>query len=156
MVLQEKTNKKKDFYILIVDIEDYDEIEKSFGAQISRYLKKDRGNYLNKKFKTSVFEMNKNSLTILVDKNEKKIDIDKYTKDIEERFKQYWKIGKSKFVLKTHCDFLEYPQDLTSCKTESDIISFIEDCQKFTKSDSYVKRVDKELVENRNRNSTIL
>lgn len=156
MVLQEKTNKKKDFYILNVDIEDYDEIEKSFGAQISRYLKKDIGNYLNKKFKTSVFEMNKNSLTILVDKNEKKIDIDKYTKDIEERFKQYWKIGKSKFVLKTHCDFLEYPQDLTSCKTESDIISFIEDCHKFTKSDSYVKRVDKELVENRNRNSTIL
>ena len=156
MVLQEKTNKKKDFYILNVDIEDYDEIEKSFGDQISRYLKKDIGNYLNKKFKTSVFEMNKNNLTILVDKNEKKIDIDKYTKNIEERFKQFWKIGKSKFVLKTHCDFLEYPQDLTSCKTESDIISFIEDCHKFTKSDSYVKRVDKELVENRNRNSTIL
>lgn len=156
MVLQEKTSKKRNFYILNVDIEDYEEIEKSFGELITKHLEKDIGLFLTKKFKESVFKTNENGLTILVDRNDKKVDIEKYTQIIEERFKNYWKIGKSKFVLKTHCDLLEYPQDLSSCKTESEIISFIEDCHKYTKSESYVKRVDKELIENKNRNNTIL
>ena len=157
MMLVEKIHKNNKFYILNIDFENLIEVERTFGDGAVRYLTSNIVSYLNKLMKIPVYSINNYGLTMLIDK--KKITEDvlySSIRKIENRFKEPWILKNNKIILKTHCDFIVYPEDCYGINTITELLTFIWECHKFTDSDDYIRKVNKNMIDSKIRSSKIL
>lgn len=157
MMLVEKIHKNNKFYILNIDFEDLVEVERTLGEEAVTYLTNNVVLYLHKLMKIPIFSISDYGLTMLIDK--KKITEEHlftFIHEIEERFKSPWVIKNNKVTLNTHCDFIVYPDDCAGINTIGELLRFIWECHKFTDSDSFIRKVNKKMIDAKVRNSQIL
>ncbi len=159
LILQDYISHKKVFFILNIDIEDYDSIEEQFGESIAVTLISQVSGFVLKSFTYPVFHMAPNSITLIVPNNkrlEHNFYVDLIIKRLKERLEQAWFVGENSFYLSAHCDFIVYPDDLNTEIPIHEFISLINDWHFYSKDLGFVRQASPELVKNRKRHNKIV
>ncbi len=158
-ILQDYINSKKVFFILNIDIEDYEAIEEQFGESIARSLIAQISDFILKSFTYPVFHAAPNSLTIIIPNNkrlEHNFYIDLTIKRLKERLEQAWFVGDNSFYLSSHCDFIVYPDDIQTEISIHEFMSLINDWHFYSKGTGFLRQASPELVKNRKRHNKII
>lgn len=156
LVLQERIDRKRNFFIVNVDIEDLSKIETEISEDVFNHLVVKITDYLFNISHMPVYRSTRNSFTILVPYHPSFDFVTKIINITEHRFNKVWEIDEHKFLLKAHCDFIRCPNDISLFKNITEIIDFIADCHTFSDEKSFVRRVDEKLLANFKRQNTIL
>ena len=157
--LQDYMSNKKVFYILNIDIEDYDSIEEQFGENIAATLISQVSRFVLKSFTYPVFHVARNSVTMIIPNSrqlEHNFYIDFIIKRLKERLQQAWFVGENSFYLSSHCDFILYPNDLNTEISIHEFMSLINDWHFYSKDSGFVRQANPELVKNRKRHNKII
>ena len=159
LFLQDYISHKKVFFILNIDIEDYESIEEQFGENIATALISKISEFALKAFTFPVFHAAPNSITLIIPNN-KRIEYSFYIelilKRLKERLDQAWFVGDNSFYLSSHCDFIVYPDDLNTEISIHEFISLINEWHFYSKSIGFVRQANPELVKNRKRHNKIV
>ncbi|MCR4578857.1 MAG: EAL domain-containing protein [Treponema sp.] len=158
-ILQDYINSKKVFFILNVDIEDYESIEEQFGENIARNLISQISEFVLKSFTYPVFHVAANSITLVIPNNkhvENNFYIDLTIKRIKERLDQAWFVGDNSFYLSSHCDFIVYPDDIQTEISIHELMSMINDWHFYSRDTGFVRQANPDLVKNRKRHNKII
>jgi len=157
--LQDYINHKKVFFILNIDVEDYEAIEEQFGEGIARTLIAQISDFVLKSFTFPVFHAAPNSITLIVPNN-KRIEhnfyIDLIIKRLHDRLQQAWFVGDNSFYISSHCDFIVYPDDLNTEISIHEFMSLINDWHLYSKDLNFLRQANPELVKNRKRHNKII
>lgn len=157
--LQDYIGNKRVFFILNIDIEDYDSIEEQFGESIATTLISQISSFVLKSFTYPVFHAARNSITLIIP-NKKQIErnfyIDFIIKRLKERLDQAWFVGENSFYLSSHCDFIFYPDDLNTEISIHEFMSLINDWHFYSKDTGFIRQASPELVKNRKRHNKIV
>lgn len=159
LFLQDYISHKKVFFILNIDIEDYDSIEEQFGENIATALISKVSEFVLKAFTFPVFHVAPNSITLIVPNNkrlEHKFYVDLILKRLKERLEQAWFVGENSFYLSSHCDFIVYPDDLNTEISIHEFMSLINEWHFYSKDLGFVRQANPELVKNRKRHNKIV
>ncbi len=159
LFLQDYISHKKVFFILNIDIEDYESIEEQFGENIATALISKISEFALKSFTFPVFHTAPNSITLIIP-NKKKLEhnfyIDVIIKRLKDRLEQAWFVGENSFYLSSHCDFIVYPDDLNTEISIHEFISLINDWHFYSKDSGFIRQANPELVKNRKRHNKIV
>jgi len=159
LFLQDYISHKKVFFILNIDIEDYDSIEEQFGENIATALISKVSEFALKSFTFPVFHVAPNSITLIVPNNkrlEHNFYIDVILKRLKERLEQAWFVGENSFYLSSHCDFIVYPDDLNTEISIHEFMSLINEWHFYSKDLGFVRQANPDLVKNRKRHNKIV
>ena len=157
MMLVEKIHKNNKFYILNIDFEDLVEVERTLGEEAVTFLLNNVVLYLHKQMKIPIYSISDYGLTMIIDKRKiSEEDLYTFINKVEDRFKSPWVIKNNKVTLNTHCDFIVYPEDCAGITTIGELLRFIWECHKFTDSDSFIRKVNKKMIDVKLRNKMIL
>ena len=159
LFLQDYISHKKVFFILNIDIEDYEAIEEQFGENIATALISKVSEFVLKSFTFPVFHAASNSITLIVPNN-KRIEhnfyIDVILKRLRERLEEAWFVGENSFYISSHCDFIVYPDDLNTEISIHEFMSLINEWHFYSKDLGFVRQANPELVKNRKRHNKIV
>ena len=157
--LQDYMGKKKVFYILNIDIEDYDSIEEQFGENIAVALISQVSRFVLKSFTYPVFHVARNSVTLVIP-NSKQLEhtfyIDFIINRLKERLDQAWFVGENSFFLSSHCDFILYPDNINTEISIHEFMGLINDWHFYSKDLGFIRQANPELVKNRKRHNKII
>ncbi len=158
-VLQEYTNKNTIFFIINLDIQNYPNIYRQFGDEVSHQLISEIASYISKKYHREVFHAEENSLTLIV-RNTKKLEncglIDIILNDMEVKLNSSWKVGYNNILLSSHCDFLCCPYDIPKELSVQQLIKVIDDWHSYSEESGFIRRVSTKMIEKRERDGIIL
>ncbi len=157
--LQDFMAHKKGFFILNIDIEDYESIEEQFGEEIATSIMSQVSKFAAKAFTYPIFHTVPNAITIAIP-NSKKVEyslyIDSVLNKIQDRMEQSWSVGDNSFYLSSHCDFIMFPHDLDAEVSIHEFITLINEWHIYSKDTGFVKRGNPSLIKDRKRHSKIL
>ena len=157
--LQDYMSHKKSFFILNIDVEDFESIEEQFGDEIAVALIAKIADFVSKNFTYPIFHVMPNSI-ILAIPNSKKVEhslyVDSLLSRIQEMMEQSWSIGENSFYVSSHCDFIVYPFDFEAEVPVHEFISLINEWHLFSRNTGFVKQGNSMLVKHRKRNAQIL
>ena len=157
--LQDYVSHKRPFFIINIDIEDYESIEEQFGDEIATALVKQVCDFVSKSFTYTIFHPAQNSITLAIPKNKKiehSLYIDSIFKRIQERLEQSWTVEENSFYLSSHCDFIIYPNDLEEDIPIHEFITLIHEWHLYSNDTGFVRQANASLVQNRKRHTKIL
>ena len=157
--LQDYVSHKRPFFIINIDIEDYESIEEQFGDEIATALVKQVCDFVSKSFTYTIFHPAQNSITLAIPKNKKiehSLYIDSILKRIQERLEQSWTVEENSFYLSSHCDFIIYPNDLEEDIPIHEFITLIHEWHLYSNDTGFVRQANASLVQNRKRHTKIL
>ena len=157
--LQDYVSHKKPFFILNIDIEDYESIEEQFGEEIATALIRQVSDFVSKSFTYTIFHATPNSITLAIPQNKKvehSLYIDTILKRIQDGLEQSWSVGENSFYLSSHCDFIMYPNDLEADIPIHEFMALINDWHLYSNDTGFVKQGNASLVKNRKRHSKII
>ena len=157
--LQDYVSHKRPFFIINIDIEDYESIEEQFGDEIATALVKQVCDFVSKSFTYTIFHPAQNSITLAIPKNkkiERSLYIDSILKRIQERLEQSWTVEENSFYLSSHCDFIIYPNDLEEDIPIHEFITLIHEWHLYSNDTGFVRQANASLVQNRKRHTKIL
>ena len=160
LVVSDKFNKKRPFYIINIDMEELSKLRKQTGDQgVIKILEQVR-QFVSEQFKQPVYQLNHHSLTLVLDEKYDKHN-EKYLQMLYDRFHKSWEINEhTKIHLNAHIDFVCYPKDTPFIKQEeqsatSQLLEFVELCHTYSDEAEFIHRVDTRLLQNRTRQDTI-
>ncbi|MBR1637758.1 MAG: EAL domain-containing protein [Treponema sp.] len=159
LVLENLASNKRQFFILNIDLEDYDSIEEKFGEDIANQLIANVSNFATKEFKCPVFRAEPNSVTIIAlhnRHNERCMYVDTLLNAIKKRMDKSWQVGDNSFYLSAHCDFICFPSDVPKDISIHELMHLVDDWHSYSEETGFVRQVNPKLVENRNRESHIV
>lgn len=159
IVLDNLCSYKKQFFILNIDIEDFDSIEEKFGEDIANQLIANVGDFTTKEFFSPVFRAEPNSITLIAlctRHNERTMFVDRVLNSIKKRLEKSWSVGDNSFYLSAHCDFIFYPRDVPDNISIHEFMRLIDDWHSYSDETGFLRPVNPKLVENRNRESRIV
>ncbi|MCR4790960.1 MAG: bifunctional diguanylate cyclase/phosphodiesterase [Treponemataceae bacterium] len=179
LVLHDKTNRRRGFFIINIDIENFEEIEKNYGAELDEHFMKRFVKRLEDKYKRRVYRINQHSFSIIVDNayrdfddrkpESKKIGQKKYSAgpmneksvmnfiaELNRFLEKKWEMDKKIINFHGHIDLISYPKDVNGTKNISELISIIEDCHEFSTDTGFVRRMNRESWETFNRQKKIV
>ena len=157
--LQDYISNKKVFFLLNIDVEDYDSIEEQFGENIATSLIAEISEFVLKSFTFPVFHAAPNSITLIIPNNkriEHKFYIELIIKRLQERLTALWSIGDNSFYISSHCDFIVYPDDLNTDISIHEFMSLINDWHFYSKDLGFIRQASPSLVKNRKRHNKIV
>lgn len=159
VVLLDYINRKAKFFIINLNIENYQNIRLRFGDEILRQLLRDISDYIQIFYHREAFYCTENSLTMLI-KNTKKIErsgtIDFILHDLNKRMSRPWKIQENQIILSSHCDFVCLPYDIPENLNSEQIIEIIKDWHLYSDGTGFYRSVNSTMIEKRKRENTIL
>lgn len=159
LMLENLTTRRRRFFILNIDIDDFESIEEKFGEAIANQLIANVGDFINSSFDCPIFRAEPNSITIIVMQNKKNEHfylVDKMLNFIKERMDKSWRVGENSFYISSHCDFIFYPNDVPENLSIHDFMRLIDDWHSYSEETGFLRRIDSKLIENRNREAKII
>lgn len=160
LVIADKLNKARPFYIVNIDMEEISKLRRQFGDQAVILLLTEIRTYVTKQFGQNVYKINNHSFTVIFEESAKdKIDI--YLEQLYERFCEKWSLNDvTKIQINAHVDFIRFPQDTPFLKkgmqnSTSQMLEFIELCHTYSEDAEFVHRVDSRLLQKRDRQELI-
>ena len=160
LVIADKLNKGKPFYIINLDMEEISKLRRQFGDQAVIMLLCEIRSFVEIQFCQNVYKINNHSFTILFDDPDKQ-KIDFYLQVLEERFREKWNLNETtKILVNAHIDFIRFPQDTPFLKkgaqnSTSQLLEFIEMCHTFSEDSEFIHRVDSKLLQKRDRQDLV-
>ena len=159
LVLQNFAGGKKPFFIMNIDVEDFEGIEERFGEDISNQLIANIGSFISRQVGQPVYRSEQNSVTLIV-RRTRKTDcsycVDNMLATIKKRLDENWQIGEHSIFITAHCDFICYPYDVPEGISTHDLLALINDWHSFSDQTGFVRQVDSKLIEKRNRQQKII
>lgn len=160
LVISDKFNRKRPFFIMNIDMEELTKLRKQTGDQGVIKILEQVKQFVIEQFKQPVFQLNHHSLTLVFSAKFEK-QMEKYLHILFERFHESWEINEhTKIHLNAHIDFVRYPTDTPfldpdSHGAASQLLEFVELCHTYSDEADFVHRVDATLLQNRTRQDTI-
>ena len=160
LVVSDKFNKKKPFFIINIDMEELTKLRKQTGDQGVIKILEQVKQFVIEQFKQPVFQLNHHSLT-LVFNGKYEPQMETYMRILFERFHESWEINEhTKIHLNAHVDYVRYPTDTPFLDPDakgsaSQLLEFVELCHTYSDEADFVHRVDTKLLQNRTRQDTI-
>lgn len=154
-VLQECLNRKKDFSVISMELDEATIIENyASNNMISDVLAEIRS-YVEKTFKTSCYRMNRMTLVFIIDS--KKISkLNTYLEILADRFSQPWEFKDKSIRLNAHANVLCCPEDFPYDGSVQELLDFAEDAETYGQTIGFIKRIDQKAREKRIRRRKIL
>ncbi len=160
LVISDKLNKARPFYIINIDMEEISKLRRQFGDQAVIMMLNEIRGFISKKFNQNVYKINNHSFTVIFE--EKYGDkIDSILQMIEDRFHEKWTLNEqTKIGINAHVDFIRFPQDTPFLKkgmqhSTSQLLEFVELCHTYSEEGDFVHRVDSRLLQKRDRQDLI-
>lgn len=160
LVIADKLNKAKPFYIVNIDMEEISKLRRQFGDQAVINVLTEIRTFISKQFAQNVYKINNHSFTIIFDEGTKdKIDL--YLQILDDRFHEKWTLNENTHIhINAHVDFVRFPQDTPFLKkgaqnSTSQLLEFIELCHTYSEEADFVHRVDSKLLQKRDRQELI-
>ena len=160
LVIADKLNKAKPFYIVNIDMEEISKLRRQFGDQAVISVLTEIRTFVSKQFAQNVYKINNHSFTILFDENCKE-KLDLYLQILDDRFREKWTLNeRTRIHINAHVDFVRFPQDTPFLKkgaqnSTSQLLEFIELCHTYSEEAEFVHRVDSKLLQKRDRQELI-
>lgn len=159
VVLLDYINRKAKFFIINLNIENYQNIRLRFGDKILRQILRDISDYIQIFYNREAFYCAEDSLTMVI-KNTKKIErsgiIDFILQDLNKRMSRPWKIQENQIILSSHCDFVCLPYDIPENLNSEQIIEIIKDWHLYSNGTGFYRSVNSTMIEKRKRENAIL
>ncbi len=149
-VLQECLNRKKDFSVISMELDEATIIENyASNNMISDVLMEIRS-YVEKTFKTSCYRMNRMTLVFIIDS--KRISkLNTYLEILADRFSQPWEFKDKSIRLNAHANVLCCPEDFPYDGSVQELLDFAEDSETYGQTIGFIKRIDQKAREKRKR-----
>ena len=160
LVIADKLNKAKPFYIVNIDMEEISKLRRQFGDQAVINVLTEIRTFVSKQFAQNVYKINNHSFTIIFDENAKE-KLDYYLEILDDRFREKWTLNeRTQIHINAHVDFVRFPQDTPFLKkgaqtSTSQLLEFIELCHTYSEEAEFVHRVDSKLLQKRDRQELI-
>lgn len=160
LVIADKLNRGRPFFIVNLDMEDISKLRRQFGDQAVIMLLCEIRSFVEKQFCQNIYKINNHSFTILFDERDKH-KIDYYLQVLEDRFRDKWNLNETTQIhVNAHIDFIRFPQDTPFLKkgmqnSSSQLMEFIEMCHTFSEDAEFIHRVDSKLLQKRDRQDLI-
>ena len=160
LVVSDKFNRNKPFYIVNIDMDELSKLRKQTGDQgVIKILEQVR-QFVTDQFKQTVYQLNHHSLTLVFSERHEK-NLEKYLQILYDRFHDSWAINEhTKIHLNAHVDYVRYPKDTPFLDPEApssanQLLEFVELCHTYSDEAEFIHRVDTKLLQNRTRQDTI-
>ena len=161
LVISDKINRKKPFYVVNIDMDELSKLRKQTGDKgVIKILTQVRA-FVNEVFKEDVYQLNHHSLTLLFTNTDEKA-MESNLKLLYERFHESWELsGQTTIHLNAHVDYVRYPKDTIFLPQDdvqtatSQFLEFVELCHTYSDEAEFVHRVNNQLLQNRTRQDTI-
>ena len=154
-VLQECLNRKKDFAVVSMELDEATIIENYASSNLISDVLTEIRSYVEKTFKTSCYRMNRMTLVFIIDY--KKIPkLNTYLEILADRFSQPWEFKDKAIRLNGHANVLCCPEDFPYDGSVQELLDFAEDAETYGKTIGFIKRIDEKARENRIRRRKIL
>ncbi len=162
LVISDKIQKKRPFYIINIDMDELSKLRKQNGDKGVIKIYAQLRTFIAEKFAIDVFQLNHHSLTLIFNEHDEK-NMEKNLKLIYERFHEPWEVNEhTKIHLNAHVDYVRVPKDTPFLNTDdvqsstSQLLEFVEMCHTYSDEAEFVHRVNSQLLQNRNRQDVIL
>lgn len=162
LVISDKIQKKRPFYIINIDMDELSKLRKQNGDKGVIKIYAQLRTFIAEKFAIDVFQLNHHSLTLIFNEHDEK-NMEKNLKLIYERFHEPWEVNEhTKIHLNAHVDYVRVPKDTPFLSTDdvqsstSQLLEFVEMCHTYSDEAEFVHRVNSQLLQNRNRQDVIL
>ena len=160
LVIADKLNKAKPFYIVNIDMEEISKLRRQFGDQAVIAVLTEIRSFIAKQFAQNVYKINNHSFTVIFDEHSKD-KMDYYLEILDDRFREKWSLNENTRIhINAHVDFIRFPQDTPFLKkgvqnSTSQLLEFIELCHTYSEDAEFVHRVDSRLLQKRDRQELI-
>ena len=137
LVIADKLNRAKPFFIVNLDMEDISKLRRQFGDQAVIMMLSEIRSFVEKQFCKNVYKINNHAFTILFDERDKE-KMDLYLQVLDDRFREKWNLNETtKIHLNAHIDFIRFPQDTPFLKkgmqnSTSQLLEFTEMCHTYS------------------------
>lgn len=123
LMLEENIAMNKPFYVVDIVMMNLQTINNKYGHEVGHRLQESVIDYLNNIAGSFIFKTRENTITVLVPKNGQNTTIlfDK----LKERFKDWFYVGKSSFILDVNINCLECPQYADTVDQIFDITNYV-------------------------------
>lgn len=162
LVVSDKIQKRRPFYIINIDMDELSKLRKQNGDKGVIRIYSQLKAFIAEKFTIDVFQLNHHSLTLIFKEHDEK-NMEKNLKLLYERFHEAWEVNEqTKIHLNAHVDYVRVPKDTPFLNTDdvqsstSQLLEFVEMCHTFSDEAEFVHRVNSQLLQNRNRQDSIL
>ncbi len=160
LVIADKLNRAKPFFIVNLDMEDISKLRRQFGDQAVIMMLSEIRSFVEKQFCKNVYKINNHAFTVIFDEHDKE-KMDYYLQVLEDRFHEKWNLNETtKIHLNAHIDFIRFPQDTPFLKkgmqnSSSQLLEFIEMCHTYSDDAEFIHRVDSKLLQKRDRQDLV-
>ena len=154
-VLLEYMNKRKNFAIVCMELDETSIVENYVGNDAIAEILVQMKDYVSKNFKTPCYRMTPMKLCFIVE-NKRVGYIDSFLGLLADRFSQPWDVNNKSVRLNAHANVLLCPEDYPIDGTISDLIDFMEDPETYERSTSFVRRIDDKSRARRGRKHAII
>ena len=160
LVIADKLNRAKPFFIVNLDMEDISKLRRQFGDQAVIMMLSEIRSFVEKQFCKNVYKINNHAFTILFDERDKE-KMDLYLQVLDDRFREKWNLNETtKIHLNAHIDFIRFPQDTPFLKkgmqnSTSQLLEFTEMCHTYSDDAEFIHRVDSKLLQKRDRQDLV-
>ena len=160
LVISDKLNKAKPFYIVNIDMEEISKLRRQFGDQAVIKVLTEIRTFVEKQFSQNVYKINNHSFTVIFEERSKD-KLDYYLQVLDERFHEKWNLNENtRILIKAHVDFIRFPQDTPFLKkgvqnSTSQMLEFIELCHTYSEDAEFIHRVDAKLLQKRDRQDLV-
>ena len=160
LVISDKLNKAKPFYIVNIDMEEISKLRRQFGDQAVIKVLTEIRTFVEKQFSQNVYKINNHSFTVIFEEHSKD-KLDYYLQVLDERFHEKWNLNENtRILINAHVDFIRFPQDTPFLKkgvqnSTSQMLEFIELCHTYSEDAEFIHRVDAKLLQKRDRQDLV-
>ena len=160
LVISDKLNKAKPFYIVNIDMEEISKLRRQFGDQAVIKVLTEIRTFVEKQFGQNVYKINNHSFTVIFEERSKD-KLDYYLQVLDERFHEKWNLNENtRILINAHVDFIRFPQDTPFLKkgvqnSTSQMLEFIELCHTYSEDAEFIHRVDAKLLQKRDRQDLV-
>lgn len=161
LVISDKINKRKPFFIVNIDMDELSKLRKQTGDKGVIKLLNQVRDFVYEQLKVDVYQLNHHSLTLIFNENAEK-NMESNLKILFERFHEAWEINEqTKIHLNAHVDYVRVPKDTPFLQVDdvqtstSQLLEFVELCHTYSDEADFVHRVNNQLLQNRTRQDTI-
>lgn len=159
VVLTDYINRKAKFFIINLNLENYQNIRLRFGDEIVKQVLRNIADYMQIFYHKEVFYCTEDSLTIVI-KNSKSLErngtIDFILDDLSKRMARPWKVQENQIILSSHCDFVCLPYDIPENLNSDQIIEIIKEWHLYSDGKGFFRNVNSKMIEKREREKLIL
>ncbi len=154
-VLQEYLDRKKDYAIVSMELDEASIIENYASSNVISEVLIEIKTFVEKNFKTPCYRMNRMTLAFIID-NKRIAKLELYLEILADRFSQTWELKDRSVRLNAHANVLCCPEDFPFDGNVIELLDFAEESETYGRSIGFIRRIDDKAREKRIRHRQIL